>query len=481
MSQYCTFWLRSKYDPFEEALDGLQLEKPPYCLAQLDYIDLPVHTIAIDHSSGAWTALSGNSDGPVRLTPECCRGELGASLYRRNCCTNAKGLKFYPPVIETANGRNLIHSYLILVETTNRCNLRCAYCFKQATPKGIDMSSETARNIALYLKELNLPNITVEFAGGEPLLNRKAIAVLCEALSEWGARVRFTMQTNATLVDDDAVALALKWHINVSVSLEGRRDDLDRLRPLANGKPSSTCIISGVKKLGDAGILTGAVAVFNSQLRAEPKAFLDLIEEVGVTRIKCNTLLPVGRGHTCREQLRASNESYASFMCDFVEEGLARNPQVLENNTYHIVRRILRRIPSYRCSNSPCDAGFTFLSIRPDGSIWPCDRYTSFVGMRLGHVNEHRRPEDMVDENPVVRSLNQCTVFSTPICSRCNLRSLCGGGCGMERYEGSCGFELPPPQCSFYERYIPWVFDRLLRDETFRAAYAPDCEEVSPR
>lgn len=473
-------WYRPKEDVLERFLESQQfIDLKELSLADVDYVDVGEFTVAIDPSSGAWVAEQKHDGfGKNFLKREFSETEQ-AFLFRRNILKERNGEQFYPNTIDTPDGRNLRRNYLAIVETTSRCNLGCTYCFKSATPIGTDMSLETAAATVRYLLEIEAPSLTVEFAGGEPLLNLDIIEAVCAGMTAGRDHVHFTIQTNATRINSRFLELAEKYGIKVSASLEGSAYYLNKVRPFAGGRPSSTSIMSGVKQLATNGLLTGIVSVFNAETPSDPEEFLDMLQEVSVTRFKCNMVVMVGRGNDNRNKLLASNRAYATYMRDVVSKGLQLKPQILENNTFHMTQRILRRIPTYRCSNSPCDAGLTFFSIRPNGDMWPCDRYTSRSDMRLGNVAEMRTPTDMVADNEMTTNLNKRNVFKAgTICSTCPIRSLCGGGCGMESYDLHGNFDQPSAQCEFYKIHIPWVLENILSSKKFRRAYGGEVVKV---
>jgi len=63
---------------------------------------------------------------------------------------------------------------LHIVVVTLRCNMKCVYCHAKAQPQnrhGYDMDIETAKKTVDFIMQSPSHRTTIEFQGGEPLLN----------------------------------------------------------------------------------------------------------------------------------------------------------------------------------------------------------------------------------------------------------------------------------------------------------------------
>lgn len=86
---------------------------------------------------------------------------------------------------EISNIQNNMHTLSLLLHSTLRCNLNCAYCFQKGVRQST-MSAKTASKIVdliqyQYLKN-NLDIINIVWSGGEPLLNISAIEYIYNEL-----------------------------------------------------------------------------------------------------------------------------------------------------------------------------------------------------------------------------------------------------------------------------------------------------------
>jgi len=487
------FWIRKTDDFFESGMEKIGLGEIPCSRdlrwSNIEFIQTTDASVIIHSPSGSWIgitprcsslgALKGMIGAPSNLSQK-----MAAFLYRRNILSTLSGDSFYPPTIETQEKRNLPERYLFVVETTERCNLRCVYCFKSASTLGADMTVSMAQRVVDYISLYKYPSITVEFSGGEPTLNLPIIETIARGLSEKAPYINFILQTNATRVDDELVELARRYRIGIGTSLEGGLGHITNLRQFADGTEAGTCILNGIRKLKQSGLLGGVVSVFNQALDDNSNEFLDILQELGVSSVKCNLFVPLGRGHENAQKMETTNLRYAKYLERLVEQGMTRSSPIRESNTFHLAQRIIGRIPRYRCASSPCDAGYTFQTILPNGDIFPCARYTGRPAMALGNIVEilsspggcrgshySELASSLVLGNSVTRALNLRSVRSIPRCSECNLRAYCGAGCSMQSLDKHGSLDKPSAECGFSKRYIPRIFDWIVKSPCFRRLY----------
>lgn len=115
---------------------------------------------------------------------------------------------------------------LLILETSEKCNLRCRYCFEDATNNGTNMSCETA--IKAFEKFIALKccraSVCVEFNGGEALLNYemicKAVPQILRIAEEVGKKVKFTVQTNGTLLTAEMIAFFKEYHFSMDSGVD---------------------------------------------------------------------------------------------------------------------------------------------------------------------------------------------------------------------------------------------------------------------
>ena len=136
-------------------------------------------------------------------------------------------------------------TYALTVLTSTHCNLGCAYCFQnlERDPTGGNrprrigyarLSSDTITSVLDFARrrmaEAQLEQLTITLMGGEPLLNPEGCRELLSRASAYGMRSATMISNCALLTRPQARALADVGLDVVQVTLDGDRDDHDRIR-----------------------------------------------------------------------------------------------------------------------------------------------------------------------------------------------------------------------------------------------------------
>ena len=145
----------------------------------------------------------------------------------------------------------------ICLHVAHDCNLRCKYCFAGTGAFGGSrtlMNFETGKKgIDFVLESSGHRNhCEVDFFGGEPLLNFKVVKDLVQygrkAAAEKNKTIKFTLTTNGVLLDEKVQAYLEQEEISVVLSLDGRPEVHDRMRPYADGRGSYAKVTPLIKQ-----------------------------------------------------------------------------------------------------------------------------------------------------------------------------------------------------------------------------------------
>ena len=138
------------------------------------------------------------------------------------------------------------------------CNLACKYCFAEEGEyhgRRALMSYEVGKKALDFLiaNSGNRRNLEVDFFGGEPLMNWQVVKDLVaygrEQEKIHNKNFRFTITTNGVLLNDEVQEFVNKEMDNVVLSLDGRKEVNDKMRPFRNGKGSYDLIVPKFQKL----------------------------------------------------------------------------------------------------------------------------------------------------------------------------------------------------------------------------------------
>ncbi|RKI36486.1 radical SAM protein, partial [Corallococcus sp. AB049A] len=99
----------------------------------------------------------------------------------------------------------------------------------------------------------NRKNLEVDFFGGEPLMNfdlvKKLVEYGREEEKKYNKHFRFTITTNGMLLDEEIENFINENMDNVVLSIDGRKEVNDEMRPTINKKGSYDVIIPKFKEL----------------------------------------------------------------------------------------------------------------------------------------------------------------------------------------------------------------------------------------
>src|SRR5262245_54945662 len=115
------------------------------------------------------------------------------------------------------------------VVLTAACNMRCAYCYQNAK-QARSMEWDTLKPALDLVLRSTSRKLDVRFIGGEPLLElplvERAVAYVKERASA-DQRVKFSISTNGTLLDDDAIEFLAEEEFETQLSFDGTEEAQD--------------------------------------------------------------------------------------------------------------------------------------------------------------------------------------------------------------------------------------------------------------
>ncbi|MFF5243545.1 cyclophane-forming radical SAM peptide maturase AmcB [Streptosporangium sp. NPDC000095] len=180
----------------------------------------------------------------------------------------------------------------LVLQPTTLCNLDCAYCYLPFRRLGNEMSPEVARAVAASAADLtgSGDELDIVWHGGEPLtLGRRKFAALLapfEKLRQAG-RIQHSLQTNATLIDDEWCDLLARYQVRVGVSIDGPAA-LNTRRVDLRGRPAFDRTVCGIHRLANYGIRFSLIAVVGAEGIEQPESLLDFLSELGPHTIGLN-------------------------------------------------------------------------------------------------------------------------------------------------------------------------------------------------
>ncbi len=315
------------------------------------------------------------------------------------------------------------------------CNLRCTYCFaSQGDFHGerLLMDEETGRAAFDFLVEHSgkRRNLEVDFFGGEPLMNFdlvKSLVAYGRSLEEkHDKHFRFTLTTNGVLLDDEKIAFVNEHMDNVVLSLDGRPEVNDSMRPTTNGKGSYETIIPKFQKLiagrGNKDYyIRGTFTNKNLDFSKDLEHYYDL-------GFRKTSLEPVVTEETRPYALREEHLQQILDEYEKMSEVYLRLRREDPNFLFFHFMVDLNQGPCLVKRAVGCGAGSEYVAITPEGDIYPCHQFVGEKEFLLGNVKDGTLDNE---KREVFRCSN---VFTKEECQSCWAKYYCSGGCHANAY-----------------------------------------------
>lgn len=356
----------------------------------------------------------------------------------------------------------------VYFNATERCNLNCSYCYIPADlrrgGKQMDKAQvrEALERLAEYFATVMPPDRKpqVIFHGAEPLLARDA---LFAAMDDFAESFRFGVQTNATLLDQEAVDFLTSRKIGIGLSLDGAEAMVaDRTRKRWNGQGVHASTLAAIERLrGYKGFnvictmtrdnlpaLTGMVEFLHD--REVPACMLNVV--------RCT--LPGARDVWAEDAPLA--QAYGTALERSHQLYRETGRKLVVANFANILIAILA--PTARrlmCDISPCGGGRSFFALAPDGNLFPCSEFIGLPEFAGGNLFRDS-VADVLDSAPF-RKVTGRKVEDIAACAACPIRHFCGSPCPAEAHEMNGGMDQIGAYCDFYREQVRYAF-RLIAD-----------------
>lgn len=310
---------------------------------------------------------------------------------------------------------------LLVLRLTERCNLRCVYCYAAREDKpDFDMDEQTA----LRAVELCCPpggSLRIQFAGGEPMLRLELMEAVAAFGKMTGRKLILSVQTNGTLLTPDACLRLKTIRCGVGVSLDGV-GEANSLRIFPDGTASFDTVVQGVQNLGQVGMNCGITAVVTKANAEHLGKLADLALYLGnVAGVGLDLFRPLGRGEG--KDLLPDLEAMCCGLRTLKEQ-TRKLTQVKIPFRFREMERLRKRRALTTCGETYCYAQ-TNLSLAVDGrgDCWPCSSLVGKEGYRLGNIRN-----GLPETNYKINNL-----AAPERCRQCTSFALCLGGCPAGR------------------------------------------------
>ncbi len=344
---------------------------------------------------------------------------------------------------------------------TQDCNLRCKYCFASAGEYHINgsclMSYETGKRALDWLVEKSGRRhaLEVDFFGGEPLMNfdvvKQLVAYGRSLEKAHDKQFKFTITTNAVALTDEMIDFFNREMHNVVLSIDGRPEVHDRMRPTPNGKGSYEIMMPKARRLAERRgqkdyYVRGTYSAHNLDFGNDVLHLADLgFEQISIEPVVADAACDYALSE---DMLPAIVDEYERLARIYLKR---REEPARWFNFFHFMID-LKGGPCLRKRLTGCGAGNEYVAITTDGDIYPCHQFVGREGYRMGSVL------DGGFDQAIQEQFAQNHVLNKEKCRECWARFYCSGGCAAnaqafsgnirEPYDLECKMERKRLECA---------------------------------
>ncbi len=348
--------------------------------------------------------------------------------------------KLFAPDIDvppTFSAKPLVKS--LCLHVAHDCNLRCKYCFAGTGDFGHDrsmMSKEVGERAVDFIIENSgqRRHCEIDFFGGEPLMNmetvKHVVSYVRKREAETGKIFKLTLTTNAVLLNDENIRYLNDNNISLVLSMDGRSEVHDNMRPFADGRGSYSRVLANVRRAvesrGDQNYyLRGTFTAYNLDFAAD---VLSMADE-GFSQLSVEPVVAKDCDYALTEQhLPELYRQYEQLAVEYLNRKLAGKGfdffhfNLDINNGPCVAKRL-----------SGCGAGHEYFAVTPGGDLYPCHQFVGREKYLLGNIFEG------VKNTELSQKFRRAHVLNKPECRECWARFYCSGGChaNAELFSGS--------------------------------------------
>lgn len=367
------------------------------------------------------------------------------ALFRKTLNKNPYNIRYLNSLLKGINYfgvKDLIifgSPYIIYLEITDKCNLKCRHCSKKSQESGEELKKEEIFKIIDKLYNLGVSHIC--FSGGEPLIHREIFDVLRYARDK---NFAIWILTNGTLLDKKTASELKKIGVKVRISLDF--PDKERHDSFRGKNGAFEATIQGVKNVLDEKLDVYLCMTATRYNYKDIDKMINLCKKIGVNGLLVDSFIPTGRGKEIEGECDLNAKEREEFLKDLYKK--MNNSDIYIASAFTQINRIAiledncdKIIPTYMGNFKNnflgkiislmiggCPAGRYTFCIKSNGDINPC----AFLKIKIGNIFKDDL-EKIWFENELFQSFRDRSLLK-PYCKNCKFRDSCGG-CRARAYE----------------------------------------------
>ena len=324
----------------------------------------------------------------------------------------------------------------ITLNVTNNCNLQCSYCFETDKTRAMmppEIAIEAIKK-SYSPNDSNMMPYTINFFGGEPLLNWETIKAVIDYCNENHLKVQYGFTTNLTILTEEILDYMDDNSIPFLVSIDGIKQVHDK-----NRCNSYDTVMKNLKRIIDRG-LGIYVETRITVLPEDVKYLFQGIKELYDMGLNNFCPIPVSDVEWSDEHLKELEEFYSQITDFFIEEmskeDNTRNLSIKNVDDLFRVMALPEVYDHFTCSIF--DKRWFCVDYR--GDVYACHQGpTSNEEIKemlyIGNL-------DWVDDEKYYNRITH-TNFVKPECDGCVAKCICKCGCPVENLRETREYTKP--------------------------------------
>ena len=331
---------------------------------------------------------------------------------------------------------------------TNRCNLRCSYCYAfggegggsgeplttmrlEVAQRAIDLIARNAKERAAEGAPIH--NFLVSIHGnGEPFcafdLIREIVFYGQDVAEELGVPAVFNAATNGVLSEEQLDFVVANFG-SINISFDGLPAFQDANRPTANGRGSFVAVDRTMRRLGEAGVNFGIRTTVTANMVDSMADIVSFVADnyPGLEQLHFEPVWECGR---CKKSSNAMPSSKV-----FIKRYL----EALAVGQERGVRLVYSGARQDMLVDSFCKVSSGSFTVTPTGDVTACYEVSYATDPRSKRFFFGRfdvRKGDFVFDEQKLKELSNLNVHNIRYCDNCFCRWHCAGDCAAKVLDG---------------------------------------------
>ena len=343
----------------------------------------------------------------------------------------------------------------LTLHITNKCNLRCKYCYVEQGAKTMTQKTAFA---AVDLAASEKKPCGLIFFGGEPLTERQLIydtvAYSQKIKKETGQVFYYKITTNGILLDEEFLKFSESINMMIGFSHDGYAQNDCRIFP--DGSGTAEILEEKIPMLLKYQPYAVAMLTVNPETAQKLSSSVEWLFNRGFRYITVSPNYEKSANWD-KKTLAALESEYkklAGLYIKWTRDNLKFYLSCFE-------MKILSHLRGEKYCEDRCQLGKKQISVAPDGKLYPCVQFIDDPEFEMGDVFSGIDTEKR-------KIIEQKGSVNPPECESCAINKRCNHTCGClnRQATGSIG-EISPVQCMHEQILLPiadYIAEKLYKE-----------------